>query len=107
LISMARSVQPPLNGCQGAHGQPLQHAARSSFCRGCNVTRIDETCFSIAWKGRSACIYNTASGEHEKRTAKRDANWPDWYAAYMVEEKAGEGVAAMNAYDVLVVVGAH
>ena len=28
-------------------------------------------------------------GEHEKRTGQRDANWPDWYAAYMVAEQAG------------------
>jgi catechol 2,3-dioxygenase-like lactoylglutathione lyase family enzyme len=31
----------------------------------------------------------TAHGEHEKRTGVRDANWPDWYAAYMVAEQAG------------------
>jgi catechol 2,3-dioxygenase-like lactoylglutathione lyase family enzyme len=31
-----------------------------------------------------------AHGEHEKRTGQRDANWPDWYAAYMVAEQAGE-----------------
>jgi catechol 2,3-dioxygenase-like lactoylglutathione lyase family enzyme len=30
-----------------------------------------------------------AHGEHEKRTGQRDANWSDWYAAYMVAEKAG------------------
>jgi catechol 2,3-dioxygenase-like lactoylglutathione lyase family enzyme len=30
-----------------------------------------------------------AHGEHEKRTGKRDENWPDWYAAYMVAEQAG------------------
>src|SRR5262247_2220237 len=30
-----------------------------------------------------------AHGEHEKRTGQRDANWPDWYAAYMVAEHAG------------------
>ena len=30
-----------------------------------------------------------AHGEHEKRTGKPDANWPDWYAAYMVAEQAG------------------
>jgi catechol 2,3-dioxygenase-like lactoylglutathione lyase family enzyme len=32
----------------------------------------------------------TAHGEHEKRIGQRDANWPDWYAAYMVAEQAGE-----------------
>ena len=30
-----------------------------------------------------------AHGEHEKRTGVRDANWADWYAAYMVAEQAG------------------
>ena len=31
-----------------------------------------------------------AHGEHEKRTGERDANWPEWYAAYMVAEQAGD-----------------
>jgi catechol 2,3-dioxygenase-like lactoylglutathione lyase family enzyme len=31
-----------------------------------------------------------AHGEHEKRTGQRDANWPDWYAAFMVAEQAGK-----------------
>jgi catechol 2,3-dioxygenase-like lactoylglutathione lyase family enzyme len=31
-----------------------------------------------------------AHGLHEKRTGQRDANWPDWYAAYMMAEQAGE-----------------
>ena len=30
-----------------------------------------------------------AHGEHEKRSGQRDANWPDWYAAYMAAEQAG------------------
>ena len=31
-----------------------------------------------------------AHGEHEKRMGgERDANWPDWYASYMVAEQAG------------------
>ena len=32
----------------------------------------------------------TAHGQHEKRTGQRDANWPDWYAEYMVAEQAGK-----------------
>jgi predicted enzyme related to lactoylglutathione lyase len=28
--------------------------------------------------------------EHEKRTGVRDANWPDWYAEYMVNEQSGK-----------------
>jgi catechol 2,3-dioxygenase-like lactoylglutathione lyase family enzyme len=31
-----------------------------------------------------------AHGEHEKRTGVRDADWPSWYAAYMIAEQAGE-----------------
>jgi catechol 2,3-dioxygenase-like lactoylglutathione lyase family enzyme len=30
-----------------------------------------------------------AHGDHEKRTGKRDENWPDWYAEYMAAEQAG------------------
>jgi catechol 2,3-dioxygenase-like lactoylglutathione lyase family enzyme len=29
-----------------------------------------------------------AHGLHEKRTGQRDANWPDWYATYLVAERA-------------------
>jgi catechol 2,3-dioxygenase-like lactoylglutathione lyase family enzyme len=31
-----------------------------------------------------------AHGEHEKRIGQRDANWSDWYAAYMVAEQSGK-----------------
>ena len=31
-----------------------------------------------------------AHGEHEARTGQADANWPDWYAEYMVREQAGQ-----------------
>jgi predicted enzyme related to lactoylglutathione lyase len=31
-----------------------------------------------------------AHGEHEKRIGEADANWPDWYAAYIVAEQAGD-----------------
>jgi catechol 2,3-dioxygenase-like lactoylglutathione lyase family enzyme len=30
-----------------------------------------------------------AHGEHEARTGVADADWPDWYADYMVREQAG------------------
>ncbi len=32
---------------------------------------------------------SVAHGEHEKRSGAADANWPDWYAKYMVAEQAG------------------
>jgi len=35
-----------------------------------------------------------AHGEHEARTGQADANWPDWYATYMVREQTGEELPA-------------
>lgn len=32
----------------------------------------------------------TAHGEHEKRTGQADANWPDWYADYIIREQTGQ-----------------
>jgi catechol 2,3-dioxygenase-like lactoylglutathione lyase family enzyme len=54
--------------------------------------RIDSaaTTFSSASDLASALRRaEAAHGEHEKRTGQRDANWPDWYAKYMVAERAG------------------
>lgn len=36
----------------------------------------------------------TAHGEHEKRTGAHDANWSDWYAAYIVAEQTGTPLPA-------------
>src|SRR6516162_567154 len=30
-----------------------------------------------------------AHGEHEKRNGQHDANWPDWYAAYLAADRQG------------------
>ena len=38
----------------------------------------------------SEVFHPGAPGEHEKRIGQRDENWPDWYAAYMMAEQAGE-----------------
>ncbi len=54
--------------------------------------RIDaaETAFaSTADLANAMRRASAAHGEHEKRIGKADANWPDWYAAYMVAEQAG------------------
>ena len=32
----------------------------------------------------------TAHGKHEERIGRADPDWPDWYALYMVRERAGE-----------------
>ncbi len=31
-----------------------------------------------------------AHGEHEQRIGEADPDWPEWYALYMVRERAGE-----------------
>ncbi|MDQ1548203.1 MAG: hypothetical protein QOH69_3107 [Actinomycetota bacterium] len=31
-----------------------------------------------------------AHGEHEKEIGHADANWPDWYAQYMVDEQSAQ-----------------
>ena len=54
--------------------------------------RVDQaaTSFSSAVDLASAMRRAAAAhGEHEKRIGNADANWPDWYAAYMVAEQAG------------------
>ncbi|MGA9566624.1 MAG: VOC family protein [Candidatus Korobacteraceae bacterium] len=54
--------------------------------------RIDSAATSFASINDLASALRRAEaahGEHEKRTGKRDENWPDWYAAYMVAEQAG------------------
>jgi hypothetical protein len=34
----------------------------------------------------------SAHAEHEKRIGRTDADWPDWYAEYMVREQSGQEV---------------
>ena len=54
--------------------------------------RIDSGTTSFASASDLASAFRRAEaahGEHEKRTGQRDANWPEWYAAYMVAEQAG------------------
>jgi catechol 2,3-dioxygenase-like lactoylglutathione lyase family enzyme len=54
--------------------------------------RVDPAATTFASPGDLASALRRAEaahGEHEKRIGKADANWPDWYAAYMVAEEAG------------------
>jgi catechol 2,3-dioxygenase-like lactoylglutathione lyase family enzyme len=52
---------------------------------------VGETAFTSA-EDLSKALKRAAAahGEHEKRIGAADANWPDWYAAYMVAEQTGE-----------------
>jgi catechol 2,3-dioxygenase-like lactoylglutathione lyase family enzyme len=55
--------------------------------------RIDATSTTFASTSELAGALRRAEaahGEHEKRLGKADPNWPDWYADYIVREKAGD-----------------
>jgi hypothetical protein len=54
--------------------------------------RIDLAATSFGSAGELASAFRRAAaahGAHEKRIGEADANWPDWYADYMVREQAG------------------
>lgn len=55
--------------------------------------RVDPAATTFATASDLAAAFRrteAAHGEHEKRMGgQRDANWPDWYAEYMVAEQAG------------------
>src|SRR6266849_9206173 len=52
----------------------------------------DDTTFTSSTELAAALRRTSAAhGEHEARTGgQRDANWPDWYAEYIVREQAGK-----------------
>jgi len=57
--------------------------------------RIDATATTFASANDLASAFRRAEaahGEHEKRIGQRDANWADWYAAYMVAEQSGKAL---------------
>jgi catechol 2,3-dioxygenase-like lactoylglutathione lyase family enzyme len=59
----------------------------------------DETiCTSRAELATALRRAATAHGEYEKRNGKQDADWPDWYAEYIVREQAGKDLV-MNGGD--------
>jgi catechol 2,3-dioxygenase-like lactoylglutathione lyase family enzyme len=55
--------------------------------------RIDATATTFASASDLASAFRRAEAAHGKYEARigqgRDANWPDWYAAYMVAEQSG------------------
>ena len=51
----------------------------------------DDTTFTSSTELASALRRAAvAHGEHEKRIGRPDADWPDWYADYIVREQAGK-----------------
>jgi catechol 2,3-dioxygenase-like lactoylglutathione lyase family enzyme len=54
------------------------------------VDADDTTFTSLTELAKALRRAEAAHGEHEKRTGQRDADWPSWYAEYMVSEQAGK-----------------
>lgn len=55
--------------------------------------RVDQTATTFASTTELAAALRRAEaahGEHEARTGTADANWPDWYAEFIVREQSGE-----------------
>jgi predicted enzyme related to lactoylglutathione lyase len=53
------------------------------------IDAAESTYASVADLAGALRRAGAAHGEHERRTGERDAEWADWYAAYMVAEQAG------------------
>jgi catechol 2,3-dioxygenase-like lactoylglutathione lyase family enzyme len=59
--------------------------------------RVDPATTTFASTGDLAGALRRAAaahGEHEKRIGEADANWPDWYAAYVLAEAGGTELPA-------------
>ena len=50
----------------------------------------DTTYASVGDLAQALRRAEAAHGEHEKRTGQRDADWPTWYAEYMIAEQTGK-----------------
>jgi catechol 2,3-dioxygenase-like lactoylglutathione lyase family enzyme len=53
------------------------------------VDATDTTFASATDLANSMRRASVAHGEHEKRIGQADADWPSWYAQYMIAEQAG------------------
>ena len=94
--------QPPLNGRDPARRSYVSFASFSDpdgngwllpevTVRLPGRAEEDETTFTSTADLASALRRaEAAHGEHEKRTGVRDADCPDWYAAYMAAEQTGK-----------------
>jgi catechol 2,3-dioxygenase-like lactoylglutathione lyase family enzyme len=56
--------------------------------------RVDGDTTYVAARDLAEALKRAAAahGEHEVRTGTSDADWPEWYAEYMVREQSGEQV---------------
>jgi catechol 2,3-dioxygenase-like lactoylglutathione lyase family enzyme len=99
---------PYLFGRLRVSGQDLEHRSYRSFAsfsdpdgNGWLLQEVtvrlpgrvdaDDTTFTSSTELASALRRaEAAHGEHEKRIGQRDADWPNWYAEYIVREQAGK-----------------
>ena len=98
-VDPARAVERPRPGPFHLRRRSFRSATPTATAGCCRRSRRGCPAGSTPARSRSAprTIWRArfrraeaAHGEHEKRTGgQRDANWPDWYAAYMVAEQAG------------------
>ena len=58
--------------------------------------RMDPAATTFASANDLASAIRRAAAEYEKRSRQRDANWPDWYAAYMAAEQVGAEPPSSN-----------
>lgn len=91
---------PPGSGCSIQFGRNLTPAAPGSAQDLYLVVSDLQAARDRLAKATTACASandlagamrraEAAHGEHEKRIGQADADWPDWYAEYMVAEQAG------------------
>jgi predicted enzyme related to lactoylglutathione lyase len=106
----AGADEPYLFGSIRAGGPDPEHRSYSSFASFSDpdgngwllqeiTTRLpgrvetDTTFASVADLAATLRRAEAAHGEHEKRMGgARDANWPEWYAEYIVNEQAGKAL---------------
>jgi len=99
--------QPP-GGADRASGRSPDHQTYGSFARFADpdgntwllqeITarlpgRVDPVATSFTSADELAAALRRAAaahGEHEERTGEADADWPSWYAEYLVREHAGD-----------------
>lgn len=96
---------PGLPAMDGTHPQRLSYSSFASFRDPDGntwllqeiTTRLpgrvdaDETTFTSSTELASALRRaEAAHGEYEKQTGQKDADWPRWYAEYLVRERAGK-----------------
>jgi catechol 2,3-dioxygenase-like lactoylglutathione lyase family enzyme len=102
IFHLAGPGKPPLSGRDPERRSYASHATFSDpdgntwllqevTARLPGRVDADQTTFASSTELASTLRRAAAAhGEHEKRTGKPDANWPDWYAEYIVREQAGK-----------------